>query len=120
MNTKNTVVQQLLAKRNAERAKWQPTQEQKEAMIAQEPSEGQVAKLIRYGLSNDEITAMTRWDASEYIEKEEARRGTPGSLSKNQEKALLNCGYYPDDIKVLSFYEASELLEATFAGKPRR
>lgn len=120
-NTKPlTVVERLLAQRATQRATWDPSEEQKEKMQQQEPSEAQVRKLLSYGKTQDEIAELSKWDASEIIEAEEARRGTPGSLSKRQHSALVNCGYLPDDVKILSFYEASELLERTFAGRPKR
>lgn len=119
-------VDQILAKRQAERAQSRAplSDEQKERMKEQEPTEAQITMLLDFGVSQATIDTLTKYDASELIEKRiaerEASRKLPGSISEKQLQILIKCGYGPQDVEPLSYYEAYELIDRTFPAKGRK
>jgi hypothetical protein len=99
------------------------TDEQKEAMKLQEPSEQQVAmlrELLR--LTDSKIARLTKFDASEALDHWFATKANePGSISAKQAAGLQKWGYDYEVTKDLSYNEAKQAFDRLGAeAKARR
>lgn len=113
-------VAQILAARNKRRfeTKGSITEEMKLKWKEQEPSEKQVEFLLKAKVPADQINMMSKYDASEMIEKiqveREARNAGPATPA--QVRALELWGFTQDELAGLTYAEAREI----FNGLPKK
>lgn len=117
---KSTKVQDLMAARNKRaRESFQTvTEEQKARWKEQEPSEAQVAFLTQAKVPNDQINMMSKYDASELIEKiiVEREQRNAGPATDAQKRGLELWGFTKEEVADLTYAEAREI----YNGLPRK
>lgn len=109
MNKPLDIVEHLAAL-NVPKGKFEPTEAQIQRMREEEPTDPQITKLKSLGVSDATILELTKYDASELIEKLEAAYDAPGSIVPSQEKVLLGYGYTPEQLSQLSRSQAKKLI----------
>jgi len=105
---------ELVNKRNAARRDNRPelTTRQIDAQRESEPTDDQVRVLRQFKVPESDITAMSKYDATEALDKifEEIRRRDALPISKKLSEALVKWGFELGDMKLLTQGEGRALL----------